>query len=208
MRRLGGYVAFAMLMLSGIGIVTVLRILRVARNERLESADAIVVFGAAVWERGPSTTLRLRTARAAELYRRGLAPIVLCSGGTSGGRSEPRVMADLLAAEGVPESAVVIDEAGVNTHATVRSIVELGRGQWHTVLAVSSPFHLFRIIEECRRHGVEALPCSAARPRSSGRSAPAKLRLMVWDARQYGRETVAVWAYRLLAWRARGREVA
>ena len=194
MRLLCGYLAFLALTLSGVGVVTLVRIWRAARTQRLEPADAIIVFGAAIWGAGPSATLRLRTMRGVELYEQGLAPVVVCSGGSSGGVSEPRLMADLMVAHGVPASALVLDEAGVTTRASIASLRELSGGNWRRILAVSSPFHLFRIVEESRRHGIEALPCPTRRPPTHGLRA--KLRLLLWDARQYARETVAVWAYR------------
>ncbi len=200
MRRLWGYLAFLALMLSGVGIVTLLRIRRAARTERLERADAIVIFGAAVWGTEPSATLRLRALRGGQLYELGLAPVVLCSGGSSGNVSEPQVMADLLAASGVPVSALFLDENGVTTRATIASVRAIGQGGWRRILVVSSPFHLFRIVEESHRQGIEALPCPARRPPRRGMG---RLRLFLWDARQYGRETVAVWAYRIRAWRSR-----
>lgn len=195
--------AFVALMLCGAGVVTFLRIWQAARIQRLEPADAVVVFGAAVREDGPSVTLRLRAMRGATLYQQGFAPVVVCSGGTRGGVSEPRVMADLLLAHGVPASALILDEEGVTTRATLESLNALAGGTLRRVLAVSSPFHLFRIVEESRRHGIEALPCPARRGPTDG--VRAKLQLFVWDARQYARETVAVWAYRIAAWRRRGK---
>lgn len=197
MRRVGGYLAFLALTLSGVGVVTLVRIWRAARTPCPEPADAIIVFGAAVWEDGPSATLRLRIMRGVELYQRRLAPVIVCSGGTSRGVSEPRMMADLMVAHGVPVSAMVLDETGVTTRATIAALQKLGGGNWRRILVVSSPFHLFRIVEEARRQGIEALPCSTRRPPAHG--IRAKLRLLLWDARQYARETVAVWAYRAFA---------
>src|SRR5215470_13263107 len=183
MLRVRGYIAFLALMLSGIGVVTLARIWRAGRTPRLEPADAIIVFGAAIWDTGPSATLRLRTMRGAELYERGLAPVVVCSGGTSSGVSEARLMADLMVAHGVPASALVLDETGVTTRATIASLRRLGGGSWRRILTVSSPFHLFRIVEESGRLGIEALPCPTRRPPAQGLRA--KLRLLLWDARQY-----------------------
>jgi uncharacterized SAM-binding protein YcdF (DUF218 family) len=198
-RRIGTYLALVALTLSGVGVVTLVRILRMARPRPLEPADVIVVFGAAVWDSGPSPTLRLRVARGAELYRRALAPVIVCSGGTTRGVSEPRAMADLMAAHAVPAAALVLDEAGVTTRAAIASLARLGAGAWRRILAVSSPCHLLRIVEECRRHGIEALPCPARRgPAPSLRAA---LGLALWDARQYAREVVAVWSYRVTAHR-------
>lgn len=164
MRRVGGYLAFLALTLSGVGVVTLVRIWRAARTPCPEPADAIIVFGAAVWEDGPSATLRLRIMRGVELYQRRLAPVIVCSGGTSRGVSEPRMMADLMVAHGVPVSAMVLDETGVTTRATIAALQKLGGGNWRRILVVSSPFHLFRIVEEARRQGIEALPCSTRRP--------------------------------------------
>lgn len=200
MRRVGSVLAFAVLMLSGAGIVTLLRIWWTGRARRLERADAIVVFGAAVWPDGPSPTLRTRAQQGAELYRTGLAPVVVCSGGRAGVVPEPVAMAELMRARGVPDAALVLDDEGVTTRATLASLAALGAGRWRRILAVSSPFHLFRIVEEARRHGIEALPCAARRPPAAG--VATRLRLMAFDARQYARETVAVWAYRASARRA------
>jgi uncharacterized SAM-binding protein YcdF (DUF218 family) len=183
---------------GAVAIATLVRIRRAARTERLERADAIVVFGAAVWRGEPSPTLRLRAIRGAALYAQGLAPVVVCSGGRSGGASEPRVMADVLLARGVPAAALVLDEEGRTTRATLASAKRLGARR---ILAVSSPFHVFRIVEEARRQGVEALPVPARRAPAAGAAA---LRLAMWDARQYAREVVAVWSYRAAARRARG----
>lgn len=197
--RRGGMLAFVSLMLSGLGAVTWWRIWRTGREARADDAraDALVVFGAAVWPSGPSPTLRVRTLAAAALFHRGVAPRVVCSGGHSGGRSEPEVMAELLRAAGVPAEAIVLDEAGVTTRATLASIVRLGGGTWRRIVAVSSPSHLLRIVEEARRRGITAIPAAARRPQPD--ELATKLRTVAWDARQYAREVVAVWAYRLPA---------
>jgi uncharacterized SAM-binding protein YcdF (DUF218 family) len=196
LRRLGSGLAFAVLMLSGIGVVTWIRIWRAGRRDLAAPAAAIVVFGAAVWPSGPSPTLRLRTQHAAALHRRGLAPRVVCSGGRSGGRSEPEVMAELLRAESVPDEALVLDENGTTTRATLDSVVVLGGGAWRRIVVVSSPYHVFRIVAEARRHGVTALASPARRdPQTLDRVTA--LGLLASDARQYAREVIAVWAYRL-----------
>lgn len=191
---LGGVLALLGAALCGVAIVTLLQIVHAARATRVREADAIVVFGAAVWPSGPSPTLRLRTEHAAELYRLGLAPRVVLSGGGHGATSEPAAMAELMRARGIPDAALILDEDGVTTRATLRSVERLGGGRWSRILAVSSPFHVFRIVEEAQRRGLEALPCPAHRPAPADRAT--RLRLLLWEARQYAREVVAVWAYR------------
>lgn len=200
LRRITSALAFALLMASGVGIVTWLRIRRAGHRvptELLPEADAIVVFGAALYADGPSPTLRLRTLHAGELYRRGLAPRVVCSGAVGRTGSEPAAMAALLREQGVPESALVLDEDGVTTRATIASLGLLGAGTWRTILAVSSPFHVFRIVEEARRRGIAAHPAPAWRAPAADRASA--LRLLAFDARQHAREVVGVWAYRMSA---------
>ena len=199
-RRIASAFALALLMASGVGVVTLLEIRRAGRRvpvELLPEADAIVVFGAALYADGPSPTLRLRTLHAGELYRRGLARRVVCSGAVGATGSEPAAMAALLREQGVPESALVLDEAGVTTRATIASLVRIGGGAWRTILAVSSPSHVYRIVEEARRHGVTAHPAPAWRGPAPDRASA--LRLLAFDARQYARELVGVWAYRMSA---------
>jgi murein DD-endopeptidase MepM/ murein hydrolase activator NlpD len=194
---LAGALGLAGTLLVGVGLVTVLRILRAARTTRVAPADAIVVFGAAVWPSGPSPTLRRRTEHAAALYGRGLAPLVVLSGGGAGRSSEPAAMAEVMRALGVPASALLLDETGVTTRATLQAAARMGAGRWRRILAVSSPSHLFRIVEEARRQGIEALPCPARRAPAGDRAA--RVRLLLFDARQYAREVAAVWKYRLTA---------
>jgi hypothetical protein len=158
-------------------------------------ADAIVVFGAAVWPSGPSVALRVRTARAAALYAEGRAPLVLCSGGLSNGQSEAQAMRALLRAQGVPAAAILPDDGGVSTRATIRSIRGFGAGRWTRVIAVSSPYHMERIGREARRQGVDAILCAAAR------GGPRTWRLAVHDARQSLREWIARPAY-AIGWHA------
>src|SRR5262249_37981638 len=58
-----------------------------AGGDELRPADAIVVFGAAEYGGRPSPVFRARLDHAAELYRRGLAPMVIITGGAG---ADPR----------------------------------------------------------------------------------------------------------------------
>ena len=76
-------------------------------------ADAIVVLGARVHADGrPSGALRDRVVTACRLWRAGLAPVLVLSGGRGADApvSEPLAMAALALAEGVPEEALLLDE--------------------------------------------------------------------------------------------------
>ncbi len=139
--------------------LTWLRILRDGRRRSDLRGDLIVVFGARAWPGGPSPELWARLHHAQTLFAGGRAPRVLCSGGRLPTHSEAVVMAEALASLGVPPEVIAVDEDGASTRETLRSVSVLHPGA--RVLAVSSGYHLHRILEEARRQGVRALGCPA-----------------------------------------------
>ena len=155
----------------------------------LQQADAILVFGAAVWSTEPSLSLKVRVARAAEVYTEGWAPTILCSGGVSGGVSEARTMRRLLLEQGIRADAVIPDDGGTSTREAIRSARAFGAGRWRRVIAVSSPYHMHRIRCEAARQGLEVVPCPALRP------GPLLPSLRAFDRRQHLREVMAVMSY-------------
>jgi uncharacterized SAM-binding protein YcdF (DUF218 family) len=70
-----------------------------------QKADAIVVFGAAEYDGHPSPVYKARLDHAAELYRRGLAPIVITTGGSGADPhfSEGEVGREYLTSLGIPD---------------------------------------------------------------------------------------------------------
>ncbi len=173
-------------------VVASFRIHRSGLPGPLQHADAIVVFGAGLWPSGPSISMRVRVARALEVYREGWAPEILCSGGLSpGGSSEAGVMRALLIAEGVPADAIIPDDGGESTRQTILSALAFGQQRgWSRVLVVSSPYHMHRIVAEARRQGLDVIPCpSAPRPW------PRTRRLFIFALRQHVREVLKVLGY-------------
>lgn len=132
-------------------------------------ADAIVVLGARVYSDGtPSLMLADRVDEAIRLYHRGLAPVVVMSGALDEvhGGSEPEAMKARAVAAGVPASAIVLDELGVDTAATVdgTAVWLQGRGE-RRVLVVSHYYHQPRIKLLFQRAGVLAYTVPAAMSR-------------------------------------------
>lgn len=118
-----------------------------ARVDDAQPADAIVVLGAAVFEGGePSPVLAARMAHAVQLYRRGLAPRIVVSGGVGGcPPSEAEVMARIAVAAGVPADALVLESQSHTTQQSVRLTTGLlEKSSVQSIIVVSSPFHLFR----------------------------------------------------------------
>src|SRR5579872_7169746 len=64
-------------------VITSIRITRAATLQELPHADAIVVFGAAEYSGRPSPVLKARLDHALDLYHRGLAPVVITTGGAA-----------------------------------------------------------------------------------------------------------------------------
>ncbi|MGA2214245.1 MAG: peptidoglycan DD-metalloendopeptidase family protein [Bryobacteraceae bacterium] len=177
-------------------LVTSFRIRRSGRPGPPRRADAIVVFAAGLWPSGPSLSMRVRVARTLEVYRDGWAPEILCSGGPSGASSEAGVMRALLIAEGVPADAIIPDDGGVSTRRAIQSARSFSKQRgWSRVLAVSSPYHMYRIEAEARRQGLDIVPCpSAPRPW------PRTRYLFILALRQHLREILKVLGYAFRSW--------
>lgn len=131
--------------------------------------EAIVVFGTTATAAGPSRVLRARLDQAARLWRAGVAPVLVVTGGVADGVDEVDVMRDWLVADGIPPDAVLPARPGHNTRASVRAIDGMG---YRRVVAVSTPFHAARIEAEGRRRGI-------AIATSSPPSIPPSLRLRI-----------------------------
>lgn len=130
-----------------------------SRQDQARPADAVVVLGAAQYNGRPSPVLRARLDHALELYRRGLAPVVVVTGGIGEGdrMSEATVGRRYLLGRGAPDTAVVVLGRGRTTDETMAAISDwLDSRGLESVVLVSDPFHMARLRIEARRHDVEA----------------------------------------------------
>lgn len=111
-------------------------------------ADAIVVLGSGVEADGsPSKTLTVRAEHGAALYTQGIAPIVICAGGVTGGapRSEADACREELVRFGVPADTVLLEERSVNTEQNVAYTLEIAaQRELASFVVVSSRYHLLR----------------------------------------------------------------
>jgi len=111
-------------------------------------ADAAVVFGARVYDSGAlSTALEDRVRTGASLYREGLVSRLIMSGGIgTNGQDETLAMQRRTIALGVPATAIVRDNLGINTDASVADTTRIFRRlSVSKVLVVSQSWHLPRI---------------------------------------------------------------
>lgn len=128
------------------------------RNEA-RPADAIVVLGAAQYQGKPSPVLKARLDHAIELYRDSIAPALILTGGVGVGDtlSEAEVGRRYAMKEGVPRARILIEQAGISTEQSMRTVARLmhSRGM-HSAVMVSDPFHMLRLRILARRLGIQA----------------------------------------------------
>ena len=134
-------------------------VLVVSQQDERRPVDAIVVLGAAQYNGRPSPVLRARLDHALALYREGMAPRIIVTGGVGEGdtTSEATVGRQYLLARGVSPPAVIEQGHGRSTQASMTAVADwLQRQSLHRVLLVSDPFHMFRLRLEARRTDLEA----------------------------------------------------
>src|SRR5512134_321132 len=100
--------------------VALAAVLVTSQHDQRRPVDAIVVLGAAQYNGKPSPVLRARLDHALGLYREGLAPEIVVTGGIGDGDrvSEATVARQYLVANGVPATAVVVRPEGRSTRAS------------------------------------------------------------------------------------------
>ncbi|MEM9189690.1 MAG: YdcF family protein [Myxococcota bacterium] len=115
----------------------------------LRSADAIVVLGnrPPVQDGAIAPELRRRVEAGVALYQRGLAPLLVFTGGPAGEHVEADIAARHALALGVPESAIRLERHSQDTIGNVTGamtiLCEGGRCR-PAIIVVSSPYHLQR----------------------------------------------------------------
>ena len=138
---------------------------RVAVPSRVGPADAIVVLGGGLQGNGTqlsASSLR-RTVVGVQLYHRGLAPVVVFSGGAiDQPAAEATVMASAARALRVPADHVLVETVSTNTRT---GAVEVARmllsGGRRRILLVTDPFHMRRARPAFERAGFEVSPAPA-----------------------------------------------
>ncbi len=133
--------------------------------DRAQKADAIMIFGTGVKADGSaSLTLRARTRHAYELWKRGLAPKILCTGGMgTHPPAESVAQEKLLVGWGVPADSIIKEEKSTSTWENAKFGAPLLPAN-SSVIAVSDPYHLWRCQRDCAAFGLSATtsPATAA----------------------------------------------
>jgi uncharacterized SAM-binding protein YcdF (DUF218 family) len=128
--------------------VTFVQVWQASNHDEAQAADAIIVLGAAQYDGRPSPVLAARLDHAADLYRQGLAPLVVVTGGRRPGDrfTEAEASANYLATLGVPGSAIERETSSTNSWESLAATARFLRARdIHEVILVSDPYHSYRI---------------------------------------------------------------
>jgi uncharacterized SAM-binding protein YcdF (DUF218 family) len=134
-------------------------VLIVSQQDQRQTVEAIVVLGAAQYNGRPSPVLRARLDHALGLYRDGVAPLIVVTGGVGRGdtTSEALVGERYLRTHGVPANGVAAAGEGRTTMSSMTAVAAWLRQRGISrVLLVSDPFHMFRLRLEARRNNLVA----------------------------------------------------
>ena len=151
--------------------ITGLRIVRAAAEAPANKADVIAIFGAAEYAGHPSPVYRARLDHGYELFQKGMAPVVITTGGSGQDPdfSEGGVGRDYLLRRGVPEQALIAETQGSDTARSAARVANIMRANgMRTCIAVSDAYHVFRIRALLEHEGVqvELAPRPESRPRA------------------------------------------
>lgn len=158
--------------------VSLLGIAGWSRRSSSETADAIVVLGAAQYGGRPSPVLKSRLDHALGLWQADRAPHVVLTGGRRPGDliSEAAAGRRYLVRRGIPNDSMMLEPAGRTSLASIRGAAELltasrtrggtmangptesGERPRPRVLLVSDPFHMLRLDVLARMNGLTPLP--------------------------------------------------
>jgi uncharacterized SAM-binding protein YcdF (DUF218 family) len=163
------------LLLAAVGAVllffgiTGMRIVRAAAETPANKEDVIAVFGAAEYAGHPSPVYRARLDHAFELFQKGMAPVVITTGGAGQDPdfSEGGVGRDYLLRRGVPEQALIAETQGSDTAKSAARVANIMRANgMKSCIAVSDAYHVFRIRALLENEGVqvELAPRPESRP--------------------------------------------
>jgi uncharacterized SAM-binding protein YcdF (DUF218 family) len=164
--------ALGLLALAAFLAVTAIGVVHEGSLQELHPADAIVVFGAAEYAGHPSPVLRARLDHAFDLFQKGIAPVVITTGGAASDPSfsEGGVGRDYLMRRGIPERNLIAETQGSDTaQSAVRIAVIMRANGLRSCVAVSDAYHIFRIKRLLEHEGIAPVyvaPRPDSRPHS------------------------------------------
>lgn len=140
--------AALIVLLLGYLFVVARQIYHQSNVDEARAADVILIMGAAEYRGRPSPVLRARLEHALALYRRGLAPRIITTGGAGGDPvfTEGEVARAFLVRSGVPSEAILLEAEGESTmYSTAAAAEIMRRMNLRSCIVVSDGYHIFRV---------------------------------------------------------------
>jgi len=153
------------------------------RFDQAQHAQVIIVLGAHVDANGKAGgSLYARAMLAADLYKRGLAKKIICTGGLGDyPPTEAEAAAVVIEGQGVNAGDIVLEPQSHTTLENARNAAAICRKQhWTHIILVSEPYHLWRAYRNFNAQGLTVYPCPAS---NSERCREFRLRA-IWTARE------------------------
>lgn len=141
------------------GIINFTSVIVVGSRDNGETADAIVVMGAAQYDGRPSPQLAARLDHAKALWDEKRAPLIAVTGGKLEGDrfTEAQASRMYLIDAGVPESVIIAEDVGTATWDSVVALAPVLRdNNVQSVIVVTDPYHEQRSVLSFRQIGVSA----------------------------------------------------
>lgn len=161
-------------------------IVRQGNRDEARSADAIIVFGAAEYAGRPSPVYRARLDHAYDLFERGIAPMVITTGGAGADPkfNEGGVGRDYLSRRGIPDRSLIAETQSDDTAESAQRVTAILRANgMKNVVAVSDAYHIFRIKRLMWRYGIVAY--GSPRPGSVPRTLRAQVSTALRESASY-----------------------
>jgi uncharacterized SAM-binding protein YcdF (DUF218 family) len=147
------------------------QIQRQSTLDEARKADVIVVLGAAEYRGRPSPVFKGRLDHALDLYRQGLAPHILTTGGAGGDPifTEGGVGRSYLVSQGVRSESIIVEpEAGSTMQSTAATAEILHRMGLSSCILVSDGYHIFRAKSMLAAQGIRVYGSPRPAPPDGG----------------------------------------
>jgi uncharacterized SAM-binding protein YcdF (DUF218 family) len=139
---------------------TSFRIWEQGGRDEARKADAIVVLGAAQYNGTPSPLFEARLDHAVRLYKDGIAPVLIVTGGKGRPRdttTEAEAARDYAIAHGVPASKILVEDQSRTTLEQITTVGQMLRDKGlRSAVIVSDRTHMLRSLRIARDQGIEA----------------------------------------------------
>ncbi len=139
-------------------LYTAQQIRQQSTRDEARRVDIIVVLGAAEYRGRPSPVLQARLNHALFLYLRGLAPLILTTGGAGGDPvyTEGEVGRAYLSRRGVPSESILVEPEGESTAQSIAAVGEImKRRNLTSCIVVSDGYHIFRVKKMLEETGIK-----------------------------------------------------